>query len=589
MKNRPRPTVFALAVALAISGAFTAAGSALAAEPSAELASGPATERWTGVSPSQRNPRGWQGAVSQEALDIAAMGSGDCTGWRSTILPPPTIRVYRQAYGPLEGTVQVVSLREWSEQVLRTQMPAYYPAETLKANALFVKQYGWYYTIHWRGGFAPDGDCYDVRDATDGFFRPEVYTPAPQQIAAVAASWPYTLRKYSYSRGTSWFFLTGYRSGAFVQCGTDSDGFHLFQHSAHDCGKDGHTWEGIMRNYVEPKLEVVDPGVHSLVSGVRGDAGVLDGSVAGQLKARTYESTGTRFLPGSQSTASIATRTLRQQVTADVSGDRLDDIVALVDTKVGRRLRVWRANGAGYAAAVSWWTDTAGITNASTQVVADDFDGDAKADIGLLIGPAVAGGNTRFMVLTSRGTSFAAPVAWWTGKLNVARIVARAGDADGDGRGDLILERETRSGNLHFLVARSRLKGGALSAPVNWLGLNDVTQATTKTIIADFNRDGRDDIVAAYATGTGMTLSALRSTGSTFTRRILWRSSSLKLSKVKLGTGDYNLDGRGDVLLLVDRDVDGSRLMVFLPNDTTGTMKTWYDDTTLDWDTARAY
>ncbi|MBA2255368.1 MAG: hypothetical protein H0W07_09665, partial [Chloroflexi bacterium] len=354
-------------------------------------------------------------------------------------------------------------------------------------------------------------------------------------------------------------------------------------------GKIGHTWEGVMRNYLEPRLEIVDPGVHNLVRDARGDAGVLDGRIDGQLQARTYQSQSTSFLPGSKTTVEIDTQTLRQRLAADVTGDRLDDIVAFVDSAAGPRLRLWPANGIGYNRPRAWWTDTEGLTNADTQVVTDDFDGDAKADIGLLLGPRKTGGNSRFMVLTSTGTSFNAPVNWWAGQLDLDTVVAMAGDADGDGRGDLILQRETSTGGLEFLVAKSRLKGGALDAPVRWLALSDLTRATTRTLIADVDRDGRDDIVAAYARESGMALSALRSSGTGFARKLLWSSSALALRTVKLGTGDYNIDGRGDVLLLVDRGADGSRFKVFLPNDTTGTMSTWYDDVNLPWDTAQLY
>jgi hypothetical protein len=571
IKIHLRPAlVVALAVGLAVSGTLTLAGPALAAKPK------PVTT--------------WHVPVMQEALEIAASGFGDCTAWRNTILPPPTIRVYREAYGPLEGTVEVVSLRTWSEQVLRTQMPAYYPMEALKANALTVKQYGWYYTINYRGGVAPDGNCYDVRDTGDGFYRPEVYTPAPQHLAAVAATWPYTVRKYDYSRGTSRFFLTGYRAGAFVDCGQETDGFHLFQHSAFDCGKQGMTWEGILRVFLEPKLELVDPGVHSLVGNVMGDAGVFDGSTPGALKARTYNSTGAHFTAPPTPTLGLDTTTLRQVVTGDVTGDRLDDVIAFIDTDAGPRLRISRANGAGYEDAVSWWTDSSGITNATTQVVADDFNADGRADVGLLVGAPPTGGKTRFYVMISTGSSFLAPTIWWSGKLDTSAAQALAGDADGDGRSDLIIKRALGPTTMEFLVAKSQLTGAALDAPIRWLALSDLPRDTTQAVIADTNRDGRDDVVVAYPSGAGSVVATLWArTTSTFMRHVLWTSTSMPISKLKIGSGDYNIDGRGDVLILTDRGASGSRLTVMLPNDTTGTVGTWFDDPDLAFDTARTY
>jgi hypothetical protein len=63
----------------------------------------------------------------------------------------------------------------------------------------------------------------------------------------------------------------------------------------------------------------------------------------------------------------------------------------------------------------------------------------------------------------------------------------------------------------------------------------------------------------------------------------------LPFEKLKLGSGDYDIDGRGDLLLLIDRGNQGSRLDVFLPDDGAGRFDTWYDDPNLEWSTARPY
>lgn len=582
-KTHPRHwLVVAVALGLALTGTLTAAGPAHAGSPTSKPAPGQAPT--------------WNVPVMREAVEIAASGSGDCTAWRNTILPPPSIRVYREAYGPLEGTVEVVPFLTWAEQVLRTQMPAYYPMEALKANALTVKQFGWYYTINYRGGVAPDGNCYDVRDTTDGFYRPEVYTPEPQHIAAMAATWPYTVRKWDWGLGTSRFFLTGYRAGQFVECGQETDGFHLFQHSAFECGKDGMNWEGILRVYLEPKLEFVDPGIHNLVAGVRADAGVLDGATSGVLTGLTYESTGSAFHAAPDPTLSVDTATLRGLVAADVTGDRLDDVVTLIDSPDGAKLRVSKGNGSGYDAPVTWWTDTQPFTNASTKLIADDFDGDGTADAALVTAVTDPAGKMKVHVLTSRGNTFNAPKVWWGGTFDMAPLEVYAGDTNGDGRGDVILERDLGGDyGMEYLVLRSAAAGGALEAPASWLTLTGLRRATTKTVIADTNRDGRDDVVVAYPwAGGGTRIAALRASNTTptFSLNVIWSSSTsepLPFAKLKLGAGDYNIDGRGDILLMSERAKGGTRMKVLLPNDTGGTVSKWYDAPTLEWATARTY
>lgn len=139
----------------------------------------------------------------------------------------------------------------------------------------------------------------------------------------------------------------------------------------------------------------------------------------------------------------------------------------------------------------------------------------------------------------------------------------------------------------------SRLKGGALADPVRWLAVGGIQKATVKAAVGDFNRDGRDDLYLVYPDGAGTTAAVLRSTTTdTLTRRILWTSPSTRpipFTSVKIASGDYNVDGRGDLLLVVDRASAGSRMLVLLPNDTTVTASKWLDDATLPWATARTY
>jgi hypothetical protein len=192
--------------------------------------------------------------VTPAAAGAAATGpqatqGGRCTAWGSWVRPPSTIRVLR-GYGPNRGRVETVSMRTWSAHVTSNEMGSFYPRETLRAQALAVKQYGWYWIMHWRGGRASNGACYDVRDVTDGYYRPETRHPDALDWAAVDATWHDSVRKWRY--GAWRLFQTGYRAGAFVQCGTDRDGWHLMQHSAHDCGRDGKTWRSIVAIYYGP-------------------------------------------------------------------------------------------------------------------------------------------------------------------------------------------------------------------------------------------------------------------------------------------------------------------------------------------------
>jgi hypothetical protein len=173
-----------------------------------------------------------------------ARAAAVCTGWSSTTAPPSAIRVLRTA----SGVVQQVDFETYVKTVMPAEWPSTWPMEALRAGAVTIKQYAWYYAIHYRGGTGTGG-CYDVLDnTTDQVYSPETRTPTASQIQAVESTWSESLLK------NGAFILTGYRSGSDVACGSDTDGSHLWQHSARNCALDGKTGEQILDAYFEPGM-----------------------------------------------------------------------------------------------------------------------------------------------------------------------------------------------------------------------------------------------------------------------------------------------------------------------------------------------
>ncbi len=100
----------------------------------------------------------WVCALTLAAIAVALPSSAPtveaataCTNWKSTYTPPKTIRVLR-SYGAASGKVQVVPFRAYVENVMAWEWPEAYPTQALRAGAVAVKQYGWYYARKWRGG-----------------------------------------------------------------------------------------------------------------------------------------------------------------------------------------------------------------------------------------------------------------------------------------------------------------------------------------------------------------------------------------------------------------------------------------------------
>ena len=202
---------------------------------------------------------------------IAHAASGRCTGWTSEYLPPPTIRVYR-TFGPARGRVQVVPFQQYVTTVMAAEFGAAAPAEALRAGAVAVKDYGWYYTMVWRGRSAPNhAGCYDVVDSSvDQVYWPEHDRPAATQTQAVLDTWRVSVRKQG------GFLLTGYRPGTpRTACGADADGWHLYQASAYRCAAEGMLFEEILRTYYGPAFQLVVPGVHDPSGDGLGEIGVV--------------------------------------------------------------------------------------------------------------------------------------------------------------------------------------------------------------------------------------------------------------------------------------------------------------------------
>ena len=234
-----------------------------------------------------------------------------CTGWSSTATPPTTIRVLRT--GP--GTVATVDFETYVKVVMAAELPHAWPTEVLRAAAVAIKQYAWYYTMHWRGGSATGG-CYDVVDSSnDQVYSPETKTLYLSQIQAVESTWPESITR------NGAFVFTGYRPGSSNVCGSDVDGARLYQKSARGCALAGMTGEQILQLYYGPGIVVngapdqsaatyhplAPARILDTVSGTGGLTGPLTSHVA-----KTFQVTGTGGVPAG-ATAVTGNLTVTQQ------------------------------------------------------------------------------------------------------------------------------------------------------------------------------------------------------------------------------------------------------------------------------------
>jgi hypothetical protein len=523
-----------------------------------------------------------------------------CTGHRSERNPPATIRVLRTKRSKtpkkVAGTVQEVDFRDYVGVVIAAEWPEHYPIETLKAGAIAVKQYGWFYTRVYRGKTVKvDGErvCYDVIDNTiDQVYYPERWTASRKHHKAINSTWDITLRKYKASTKSSKFFMTGYRNGTSGTCGAEVTGYKLYQRGAKDCGANGLTFREILSIYLKPRLEIVQHGRHDIIGTKHGDAAALI-KVGDNLVAHVWTPGVAPPEPGSRAGARISAADMVGYRASDVNRDGLDDLVWVKKTgaKSGR-VRVALSGGTDYAESAIWFDGDLKVPLSRARLLVGDFDADGRRDIALL-GPGNTAGRAALYVLRKKtGDAFDEPVKWWSGSLDLDAVRSVwAADVTGDGYADLVVREDLAAGGVSVSVAVNESGADMGSLKVRFK-LTSLSQSTTKMIAADANRDGREDLLMLIG-GDGPTrVQRLQGkAGGGFKRVHIWKAPSadpIPVKKTRLGAADVDYDGRTD-LVLFTKNGEGTRIRVLKTRYTS--MKAGPDSThdSLDWKDVRPY
>ena len=197
----------------------------------------------------------------RERRTSAPVGTGPpvdspCSGYYSDWVPPSSIVVgltFSKATPP--GPVQQVKTYDFNfyvKHVLPNEWMASWPADSLEAGAIAVKNYGWYWTNWWRGGTF-NGQCYDVDDSTNY----QVFDATASDIRtdqAVDAAWSRLLQQ----NGT--LFEANYQAtltgNTGEGCGTAANGSVMSQWGTNQCANNGKTWPQIINTYYFPNITI---------------------------------------------------------------------------------------------------------------------------------------------------------------------------------------------------------------------------------------------------------------------------------------------------------------------------------------------
>jgi hypothetical protein len=229
---------------------------------------------------------------------------------------------------------------------------------------------------------------------------------------------------------------------------------------------------------------------------------------------------------------------------ADFNGDDKPD-VAVVNPGYGNApgtVRIVLGNGAGGFRLAPG--SPVKIGKDARPVASADFNGDGKAD--LAVGRP---GSTDVAILLGNGAGGISPLLSSAVKVDGGPVSVIAADLNGDGKVDLVVPAAARNGHLITILLGD---GSGRFAPAygSPIAIGGGT-ADVSVAVADFNRDGKPDLVVATSASNDISLRPGDGAGGfgPATTVLAVRGPD------SLAVGDFNGDGKPDLAVLVNKGV----------------------------------
>lgn len=185
--------------------------------------------------------------------------AGSCTGYSSQTTPPATIRVLVGGGTTSKPTytITTVPFDQYVENVLPMEWVASWDGDALKAGAVAVKSYAWYWVTHY-GGYVgrthSASTCFDVTDDTN-FQVYRAGSATTRTTQAVQATWRVAARRGGQVLQASY---RAYLNSTGEACGAYANGTTLSQYGTQACNQasTGNKYNVILGKYYYPGLQL---------------------------------------------------------------------------------------------------------------------------------------------------------------------------------------------------------------------------------------------------------------------------------------------------------------------------------------------
>ena len=256
----------------------------------------------------------------------------------------------------------------------------------------------------------------------------------------------------------------------------------------------------------------------------------------------------------------FAINTSEQVVIGDYDGDGKDDIATWLGATT-RQVYVAKSLGTGMGPATVW-VSSIGF-NPSDVLMSGDANGDGKEDLILF-----ARTQGKVYVALSDGASFGNPTQWH-GFFAVSTYERpQVADVNGDGKADIVTfatDSPTAFGDVYVATSdgtRFVDLNGVPSSSSKWHDFFAI-RPTEEVRIGDLNDDGKDDFFTFLPAPFGQCYNVL-SQGTQMAPNVLWVPEGLYYTSTdRPFVGDVNGDGKADVILF--RQVPGKVEVVLTP------------------------